>query len=150
MRACLLCRLLFTSPLHRASFLHRHYSGTCATSAEWTIDELITRAVERMDPAILQKTESLGSGDRRLERCWQMELYRVILDCLPRGRVVSPDVGRVCALIVVAPCLIANWHAFASLSSTLPRRHSAVEGSLICTSLRQSPRCWRQPVTART
>ena len=97
MRACLLCRLLFASPLHRASFLHRHYSGTCATSAEWTIDELITRAVERMDPAILQKTESLGSGDRRLERCWQMELYRVILDCLPRGRVVSPDVGRVCA-----------------------------------------------------
>ena len=97
MRACLLCRLLFTSPLHRASFLHRHYSGTCTTSAEWTIDELITRAVERMDPAILRKTESLGSGDRRLERCWQMELYRVILDCLPRGRVVSPDVGRVCA-----------------------------------------------------
>ena len=54
--------------------------------------------MEQMDPEILHKTESLGSGDRRLERCWQMELYRVILDCLPHDRVVSPDVGRVCAL----------------------------------------------------
>ena len=97
MRACLLCRLLFTSPLHRASFLHRRYSGTCTASAEWAIDALITRAVERMDPAILRKVDSLGSGDRRLERCWQMELYRTILDCIPRDRAVSPDVGRVCA-----------------------------------------------------
>ncbi|KAK9818173.1 hypothetical protein WJX72_008225 [[Myrmecia] bisecta] len=87
-------RLMFTSPLHRASFLHRHYSGTCTTSAEWSMSELIIRAVERMDPAILQKTESLGSDNKRLERCWQMELYRVFLDLLPRGRVVSPDVGR--------------------------------------------------------
>ena len=64
--------------------------------------ELITRAVERMDPAILRKTESLGSDDKRLERCWQMELYRVILDLLPRGRVVSPDVGRVRHCFLVA------------------------------------------------
>jgi hypothetical protein len=95
MRACLLCRLSFTSPLHRASFLHRHYSGASTASTECTINELITRAVERMDRAILQKIASLDSGDRRLERCWQMELYRAVLDCLPRGRVVYPDVGRV-------------------------------------------------------
>ncbi|EIE18315.1 hypothetical protein COCSUDRAFT_68290 [Coccomyxa subellipsoidea C-169] len=87
-------RLMFTSPLHRASFMHRHYSGTCTTSGQWTMVEWITRAVERMDPVILRKTESLGSDDKRLERCWQMELYRVILDVLPPGRVVSPDVGR--------------------------------------------------------
>ena len=93
---------MFTSPLHRASFLHRHYTGTCTTSAQWTMVELITRAVERMDPDILQKTESLGSHDKRLERCWQMELYRVILDILPRGRVVSPDVGRVRHCFLVA------------------------------------------------
>ena len=110
MRACLLCRLSFTSPLHRASFLHRHYSGTCAASANWTIGELITHAVERMDPAILQKTESLGSDDKRLERCWQMELYRAILDCLPPGRVVSPDVGRVRAPHCGNSLSDCRWH----------------------------------------
>ena len=98
-----LCRLLFTSPLHRASFLHRHYSGKCITSAEWTVDELITLAVDQLDPETLHKTESLGSSDRQLKRCWQMELYRVILNCLPHDRAVSPDVGRVCALHCGAP-----------------------------------------------
>ncbi len=97
MRACLLCRLFFTSPLHRASFLHRRYSGTCTRSVEWSVDELIARVVEGMDPAILRKIESLGSSDRRLERCWQMELYRAALDCISRDRAVSPDIGRVCA-----------------------------------------------------
>ena len=99
----LVCRLMFTSPLHqgcfRASFMHRHYSGTCTTSAIRSILELIICAVERMDPGILQRTENLASNDKRLERCWQMELYRVLLELLPRGRVVSPDVGRVCTLI---------------------------------------------------
>ena len=149
-RACLLCRLLFTSPLHRASFLHRHYSGKCIKSVEWTVDELITRAVERMDPEILHKTESLGSSDRRLERCWQMELYRVILDCLPHGRVVSPDVGRVCAPHCVAPLSAWNAECFHQPELYLPRRHWAVEGLLICTSPRQSLQYWRQPVMART
>ena len=64
--------------------------GTCTTSAKWTV--VITHAAERMDPAILRKTESLGSDDKRLEHGWQMELYRVILDLLPFGQVVSPDV----------------------------------------------------------
>ena len=53
--------------------------------------------MEGLDPAVLHKIESLGSGDMRLERCWQMELYRAILDCLPHDRAVSPDVSRVCA-----------------------------------------------------
>lgn len=66
------------------------------------MEELIIRAVERMDPAILRKTESLGSDDKRLERCWQMELYRVVLDLLPHGQVVSPDVGRVRHCFLVA------------------------------------------------
>lgn len=96
--------------------MHRHYLGTCTTSAEWNILELITRSVERMDPDILQRTESLASNEKRLERCWQMELYRVLLDILPRGRVVSPDVGRVCALILVLIliCLAFCFHADAS------------------------------------
>ena len=97
MKACLLCRLLFTSPLHRSSFLHRHYSRTCTISAEWTADALIACAVGQIDPAILRKVESLGSSDRRLERYWQAELYRAILVCLRRDRAISPDVGRVCA-----------------------------------------------------
>ena len=150
LRACLLCRLIFTSPLHRASFLHRHYCGTCTTSAEWTVDELITRIVERMDPEILREIESLGSSDRRLERCWQMELYRVILDCLPHGRVVSPDVGRVCA----PHCgdFLSDWNVecFYQSELYLPRRHLAGEELQIFTSLRRSLWCWRQPVTART
>ena len=77
--------------------------------------ELITRAVQRMDPAILRKTESLGSNDKRLERCWQMELYRVILEVLPRGRVVSPDVGRVRHCFWWLTCLTSCLHACTSL-----------------------------------
>lgn len=88
---------MFTSPLHRTIFMLHHYSGTCTTSQEWSVLELIKGAVERMDPGILQKTESLDSKGWRLERCWQMELYRVTLGLLPRGRVVSSDVARVCA-----------------------------------------------------
>ena len=97
MRACPLCRLLFTSPIHQASFLHRHYSGLCTRFAKWTVGELIPRLVEGMDPAVLRKIESLDSGDTHLQRCWQMELYRATLDCLPHDRAISPDVGRVCA-----------------------------------------------------
>ena len=36
-----------------------------------------------------------------------MELYRVILDCLPRDRVVSPGIGRVCAPNCGAP--LSDW-----------------------------------------
>ncbi len=57
--------------------------------------DLVTAILERMDPHILRNTHSLGSSQRRLERCWQMELYRAALTVLPSGRVLSPDVGRV-------------------------------------------------------
>lgn len=91
---------MFTSPLHRTIFMRLHYSGTSAASKEWTVLDLIMRAVKRMDPVILQKIDSSDSKGRPLERCWQMELYRVVLELLPRGRVVSPDVGTVCASLV--------------------------------------------------
>ena len=95
------CRLMFTSPLHRGSFLYGHFHSKRKTSKGGTIGKLITDIVERMDPVILQTTERLSSNNRQLEACWRTELCRAVLECLPPGRAIAPDIDRVGALCLV-------------------------------------------------
>lgn len=92
------CRLRLTSPLHKANLLWRLY-GTPDSSSKLPADVdvlgLLSRIVERMDPDVLRHTLSLGAGGLILERCWQMEFYRVCSSLLRAGAAVSPDVGQV-------------------------------------------------------
>jgi Fe2+ or Zn2+ uptake regulation protein len=90
-------RFYFTSPLHRIWCMHKHYKGRLASTqlAPTSLRELVIRIIERMDPYALQSTMSLDSEQRPLERCWQMEVYRALMQTLPKGAVPSSDVGKV-------------------------------------------------------
>ncbi|KAF0443886.1 crinkler family protein [Gigaspora margarita] len=64
----------------------------------FTLQELVREALSRVNSKYL--THNLGrskDGMRRLERVWQMELYRTIYSCLPEEMHISPDVGRIFA-----------------------------------------------------
>ncbi len=66
-----------------------------ALPADVDVLTLLSRTVERMDAEVLRHTLSLGAGGLVLERCWQMEFYRVCASLLLKGAAVSPDVGQV-------------------------------------------------------
>jgi hypothetical protein len=79
--------------------MHKHSKGRLASTqlAPTSLRELVIRIIERMDPYTIQSTMSLDSEQRPLERCWQMEVYRALMQtlALPKGAVPSSDVGKV-------------------------------------------------------
>mmetsp|Transcript_34380 Transcript_34380/g.76356 ORF Transcript_34380/g.76356 Transcript_34380/m.76356 type:complete len:586 (-) Transcript_34380:879-2636(-) len=91
-------RYSFTSPLHEQFFMLNHY---CALgwsqprhAPSRTLQELITRVLERMSSKALHDGVGVGTDGRLLERSWQMEFYRAVCSLLPEDDGCSPDVCK--------------------------------------------------------
>lgn len=94
------------------------------------LDKLI-RIVECLDPAVLTRTLSAGSGGLLLEHCWQMEVYRVCQSLLSLTTTISPDID---VGPVSTPC---NKNGCAVVKNMLSRRQDSgckvqvVQGTLL-------------------
>ena len=70
------------------------YASNTGTSTVTSLDDLVLRVLDHLDPNVLNNTLGVGTNGLPLERSWQMAFYQACMAVLPPGDVVSPDVGQ--------------------------------------------------------
>ncbi|KAG5191436.1 hypothetical protein JKP88DRAFT_352360 [Tribonema minus] len=91
--------LVFTSPLHKLCYMSKRFSGqtlspfgTFTPSFKPDVRQLAIQLIERMDPFFLRETLNVDfNSNCRLLRCWQVEMYRALMQALPEGIAPAPD-----------------------------------------------------------
>lgn len=74
--------------------LRSFYGSSTGTETVTSLDDLLLRVLDRLDPNVLNNTLGVGTNGLPLERSWQMAFYQECMAVLSPGDVVSPDVGK--------------------------------------------------------
>lgn len=81
--------------MHELWYAHKQLTERSAVEGDTSIQGLLKRMFERMDPVLLSGTDSVGKDGSPLESCWEAEAYRVCVAATPLETVVSTQAGQV-------------------------------------------------------